>query len=135
MAGAILAVTLGTVVGHLGRARVDITRAAFRDVAVGLAHAKVSELEANPSRAVFAWTAPTTPSGNHLLFTWSWRLQDANAEETNTDVGGGAATPLSASLYSIEAVVDYPVRHASMDDLADGLADGRASVMVRRVVR
>ena len=133
VASAILAVVLGGVFQALAVARQDITRGAFRDVAVGLAHAKVSDLEANPSRATFAWTALASPGAAYPLYQWRWRLQNANAVEAATICDG--ANPLSTDLYSIEAEVSYPVRHASGDDMVDGLADARATLTLARIVR
>lgn len=137
VAGAILAVAITTIIGQLTTARTDLTRAAFRDVAVGLAHTKVSELEANTARAAFGWTGWATLGAAYPNMEWRWRLRNANGVETATLVNAPGDPPasLTTNLYSLEAEVTYPVRHASMDDMADGLADGLATVAVTRVVR
>ena len=134
VAGAILAVAITTIIGQIAAARTDITRAAFRDVAVGLAHTRVSEMEASTSRATFGWTAWTAVGPTYPNIEWRARLQDANGVETASLVNT-SGDPLTTNLYSLEAEVTYPVRHASMDDMADGLADGLATVTVTRVVR
>ena len=132
IAGAILAIALGTVIGQLAEARVEISHAADRDVAVGLANAKLSSLEADSSRTAVTQAATTTGLGAYPGYSWSWSLQNADSVETATSCNG---TALSTDLHEFIVTVYFPARQGSSADMEDGLSDGQGSVTFRRITR